>query len=96
MRVLGMSAEAELNHLVAEALREGELDAETLQGLASQLVWRVGRSSDEGPVVVRVGFATSAALFADLPRLKNATDQELEAAAKEGSLRVEWVGQRST
>ena len=88
-------SETDLSHLVTAALGE-RLDAETLNSLASQLVWRVGRSSDDGPVVVRVGFATSAALFAELPRLKNATDQELEAAAQTGELRVEWVGQRSS
>ncbi len=89
-------SEAELSGLVDEALSAAELDAETLSTLASQLVWRVGRTSDDGPVVVRVGFATSAGLFAELPRLKNATDQELEAAAREGNVRVEWVGQRAS
>ena len=71
------------------------IDAKTLDTLASQLVWRIGRSHDDGPIIVRVGFTTQAALFAELPRLKNATDQELKAAAEEGNLRVEWVGQRS-
>ena len=33
-------------------------------------------------------------LFADLPRLKNVTDGELEEAAGAGDLRVEWVGSR--
>ena len=47
---------------------------------------------DDGPVTVRVGFAGSAALFADLPRLKNVSDAELEEAAGAGDLRVEWVG----
>ena len=70
------------------------LSPEQLEGLASQLVWRVGRNGDEGPVTVRVGFATSAALFADLPRLKTASDAELEEAAQTGALRVEWVGTR--
>ena len=89
-------SEADLNQLVGEALSRGDLDAKTLEALASQLVWRIGRTSDDGPVVVRVGFATSAGLFGDLPRLKNATDQELGDAAKEGNVRVEWVGQRSS
>ncbi len=89
-------AEAELSQLVSDALGKNDLDAETLGALASQLVWRVGRTGDDGPVVVRVGFATNAALFGDLPRLKNATDTELEAAAREGNVRVEWVGQRSS
>ena len=89
-------SETDLNQLVGEALSRGDLDAKTLEALASQLVWRIGRTSDDGPVVVRVGFATSAGLFSDLPRLKNATDQELGDAAKEGNVRVEWVGQRSS
>ena len=87
-------SELDLNHALNESLTQSGLGAETLASLASQLVWRIGRTSDEGPVVVRVGFATSAGLFAELPRLKSATDQELEAAAKEGNVRVEWVGQR--
>jgi len=85
---------SDLHTLLQTALSEHDLDAETLDALASQLLWRVGRSGDDGPVTVRVGFAGSAALFAELPRLKSATDAELEAAAKEGSLRVEWVGGR--
>lgn len=89
-------SEADLSQLVSDALGKNDLDAETLAALAAQLVWRIGRTSDDGPVVVRVGFATNAALFGDLPRLKNATDAELERAAQEGDVRVEWVGQRSS
>ena len=86
-----MSALAEqLNEvLAAQGLAPAQLEA-----LAAQLVWRVGRNGDEGPVTVRVGFAGSAALFADLPRLKSASDGELEEAAQTGTLRVEWVGAR--
>lgn len=65
-----------------------------LMQLASQLVWRVGRLGDDGPLTVRVGFATSAATFAELPRLKNVTDAEVEAAIQAGTIRVEWVGNR--
>ncbi len=79
---------------LSEVLAEQGLSPEQLGTLASQLVWRVGRHGDEGPVTVRVGFATSAALFAELPRLKNASDAELEEAAQTGALRVEWVGAR--
>ena len=67
---------------------------EYLQNLASQLVWRIGRGGDDGPVTVRVGLPRSAARFAELPRLKNVTDAELEEAAHEGTLQVEWVGAR--
>ena len=83
-----------LGEQLSEVLAAQGLSPEQLDALASQLVWRVGRNGDEGPVTVRVGFATSAALFADLPRLKNASDAELEEAAQTGALRVEWVGAR--
>lgn len=69
------------------------LPNETVSALASNLLWRLGRSGDDGPVTVRVGFARSATRFAELPRLKAASDAEVETAAEEGSLRVEWVGE---
>ncbi len=65
-----------------------------LDELASNLLWRIGRASDDGPVTVRVGLASSAALFGELPRLRSATDAEVEAAVRDSSLRVEWVGPR--
>lgn len=71
------------------------VDPERLQALAGQLVWRIGRVSEEGPVTVRVGLASSAQLFADLPRLRSASDAELELALEQGELRVEWVGPRT-
>lgn len=71
------------------------LDEELLEQFASQLVWRVGRMNDDGPLIIRVGFADSAQLFAELPRLKNSSDSEVEAAVKEGNIRVEWVGRRA-
>lgn len=85
-------SEADVRRALVEALGEQGLSEETVEGLASQLVWRVGRVSDDSPVTVRVGFASVAALFADLPRLRSATDDEIEEAVAEGSLRVEWVG----
>jgi hypothetical protein len=69
------------------------LEAEALDDLAGALLWRIGRA-DEGPVTVRVGFATSASAFAELPRLRNATEEELAAAIDADELRVEWVGPR--
>jgi len=65
-----------------------------LDELAANLLWRIGRASDDGPVTVRVGLASSAPLFNELPRLRSATDAEVEAAVRESSLRVEWVGPR--
>lgn len=79
-----------------EAARSGEApSAERLEALAGQLVWRIGRVSDEGPVTVRLGLASSAPLFAELPRLRSATDAELQAALDEDEVRVEWVGPRT-
>ncbi len=83
-----------LHHQLGDRLAAQGIAPEQLEALASSLLWRVGRSGDDGPVTVRVGFAGSAALFADLPRLKNVTDGELEEAAGAGDLRVEWVGAR--
>lgn len=84
----------ELEEQLGEVLAAQGVSPGDLGVLASQLVWRVGRSGDEGPVTVRVGFAGSTPLFADLPRLKTASDAELEEAAQTGTLRVEWVGAR--
>ncbi len=71
---------------------EFKLSGEQFELLASQLLWRIGRSGEEGPVTVRLGLAASVSLFADLPRLRSVSDTELEAAIKDGELRVEWVG----
>lgn len=75
-------------------LAEAGLEASQLDGLASSLVWRIGRLSDEAPVTVRIGLARAIPRFADLPRLRSATDQEVEEAATAGELHVEWVGPR--
>lgn len=88
-------SEGDVTRALAAALAEQDLEEETIEALASQLVWRVGRVSDDSPVTVRVGFAGEASLFADLPRLRNASDVEIETALVEGSLRVEWVGPKS-
>jgi hypothetical protein len=80
---------------VRGALDELGLGTDTVDELAGALLWRIGRAIDEGPVTVRVGFATSASLFADLPRLRNATEEELAAAIESDELRVEWVGPRA-
>lgn len=75
-------------------LAEAGVEAAQFEGLASSLVWRIGRLSDEAPVTVRVGLARAIPRFADLPRLRSATDQEIEEAAAAGELQVEWVGPR--
>ena len=81
-----------LQRQLAEILAAQGVAPEQVEVLASQLLWRVGRNGDDGPVTVRLGYASSAALFAELPRLKSASDAELEEAAHAGALRVEWVG----
>ena len=80
---------------VRGALDDLGLATEALEDLAGALLWRIGRAADDGPVTVRVGFATSAALFAELPRLRNATEEELAGAIDADELRVEWVGPRA-
>jgi hypothetical protein len=87
--------EAFVAHRLREVLLEHALPAEAIDQFAGALLWRIGRLSDEDPVTVRVGFATSAAAFADLPRLRNASDEELLTAVEEETLRVEWVGPRT-
>lgn len=76
-----------------EELPEGNsIDFSALEALASNLVWRVGRLSEDAPVTVRIGLASSVKLFNDLPKLRSATDSELESAIRDKALRVEWVG----
>jgi hypothetical protein len=87
-------SEANVRDRTREVLAASGLDAAALEDLAGQLVWRIGRVSDDGPVTVRVALASSAALFQELPRLRTASDNEIEAAVDDNSLRVEWVGVR--
>ncbi len=84
--------ETEIKEFVLNAATEQSLEDNTLEGLASQLLWRIGRIVDDGPVVVRIGYATNAKRFAEMPRLKSVTDMELEEAMVERSFHVEWVG----
>ena len=79
---------------VKAVIEELGLDADQFDSLAGSLVWRIGRLSDDTPVTVRLGTTAALERFAELPRLRNATDQELEEAIAEGSLHVEWVGPR--
>ena len=85
---------SDLEQRTMERLEGTGVSSEDLDALASQLLWRVGRVADDGPVTVRVGFATSASLFADLPKLRSASDAEIEQSVQDGTLRVEWVGYR--
>jgi hypothetical protein len=87
--------EAEVNARLVEVLAGTGLSEGSVEALAGQLVWRIGRLADDSPVTVRVGLANSAHLFSELPRLRNATDGELDAALQDGTLRIEWVGPRA-
>jgi hypothetical protein len=62
-----------------------------LDGLSNQLVWKMGKEEGSERVVVRVGYASATGSFAELPRLRSATDAELGEAAKQGELIVEWI-----
>jgi hypothetical protein len=87
-------SEGDVQERVSELLSGTGVSLGQLDDLAGQLLWRIGRVSDEGPVTVRVGLASSAGLFHELPRLRTASDSEIEAAVEENALRVEWVGPR--
>ena len=70
------------------------VDLGMLDELGNQLLWRIGRLTDDSPVTVRVGFASSAEHFGHLPRLRSASEEEVEAALADNTVRVEWVGPR--
>ena len=76
----------------SKLLADTGLDDKTVEQLAGSLVWRVGRLTDESPLTVRVGLATHVHLFSELPKLRNASDSEIEAALAENDIRIEWVG----
>lgn len=86
--------ESSIRSSIDTALEEAAVSRDSLESLAANLVWRIGRVSDDGPVTIRVGLASSSGLFVDLPRLRSASDSEIEAAVRDGDLRVEWVGVR--
>lgn len=62
-----------------------------LEGLSNQLVWKMGKEEGSERVVVRVGYASATGSFAELPRLRSATDAEFSDAAKHNELVVEWI-----
>lgn len=86
--------ETEISEQISRVLQDTEVSADSVAALAGQLVWRIGRLGDDSPVTVRVGLTNSAHLFGELPRLRSASDAEVEEALLEGELRVEWVGPR--
>ncbi|WP_425146292.1 DUF3248 domain-containing protein [Deinococcus sp.] len=62
-----------------------------LEALGGQLVWRIGKDDLSDEVVVRLGFASATPRFAHLPRLRSASDQELQAALDADRVVIEWV-----
>lgn len=62
-----------------------------LERLGTHLVWRIGKTESGEALVVRLGLAHATANFANLPRLHNASDEDIEALVKAGQVRVEWV-----
>jgi hypothetical protein len=99
-----MSDDREPNTTADEAdwldvLDDGDEDEEqdltvepaVLEGLGNQLVWKMGKEEGSERVIVRVGYASSTRSFADLPRLRGATDAEVADAARQGDLIVEWI-----
>ncbi|MDX2003698.1 MAG: DUF3248 domain-containing protein [Meiothermus sp.] len=59
--------------------------------LGNHLVWRIGKAENEEMLVVRVGFAGAASEFSHLPKLHNASDEEISALKDAGKIRIEWV-----
>ncbi|MBB6100106.1 hypothetical protein HNR42_003571 [Deinobacterium chartae] len=62
-----------------------------LDTLAGQLVWKIGKDELGDELIVRVGYASSAPHFARLPRLRAASDADVQAALQRGEYVVEWV-----
>ena len=87
-------SDAYLQAQLTETLAQLGVERAALEELASNLLWRMGKQADDGPVTVRVGLASSAELFQHLQRLRGASDAEVEAAVRDGTIRVEWVGPR--
>ncbi|MDE0527943.1 MAG: DUF3248 domain-containing protein [Truepera sp.] len=84
--------EQALKAMVREALRGRGLSDKQVDNLGEQLLWRIGREGDEGPLTVRVGLASSAPLFAEMSRLRSASEAEILMAVESKAIRVEWVG----
>jgi len=84
--------EQEMKTIVSNAAKAKGLEDKQLEQLANQLLWRIGRSHDDGPIIIRLGYATFARRFADLPKLRNVSDLEIEQALRQHNLQVEWVG----
>ncbi|AFZ66629.1 DUF3248 domain-containing protein [Deinococcus peraridilitoris] len=65
--------------------------SDQLEQLGGHLVWRVGKHEASDDVVVRLGYASSTPRFAHLPRLRSASDSELQDALERGAIMIEWV-----
>ncbi|ADV68649.1 DUF3248 domain-containing protein [Deinococcus maricopensis] len=67
-----------------------ELQAQ-LETLGGHLVWRIGKDEASEDVIVRVGYASATPRFAFLPRLRAASDAEVQDALARGAVVIEWV-----
>lgn len=65
--------------------------AEQLEVLGGQLVWRIGKDDSSDEVVVRLGYASATPRFAHLPRLRSASDDDLQEALAKNAVVIEWV-----
>ncbi|WP_293914847.1 DUF3248 domain-containing protein [Deinococcus sp.] len=66
-------------------------NAEQLELLGGQLVWRIGKDDSSDEVVVRLGYASATPRFAHLPRLRSASDDDLQEALAKNAVVIEWV-----
>jgi hypothetical protein len=62
-----------------------------LERLGEYLIWKIGKDEQEEVLVVRTGMVSASGRFAQLPRLRSASDQDVERLMQEGRVRVEWV-----
>ncbi|WP_420595068.1 DUF3248 domain-containing protein [Deinococcus sp.] len=65
--------------------------AAQLEALGGQLVWRIGKDDTNDEVVVRLGYASATPRFAHLPRLRSASDDDLQDALSRNAVVIEWV-----
>lgn len=75
---------------MTEASDPGQLMRQ-LEALGGQLVWRIGKDEVSEQVVVRLGYASATPRFSFLPRLRSASDSELQEAVAEKRVVIEWV-----
>ncbi|MFN8509157.1 MAG: DUF3248 domain-containing protein [Deinococcaceae bacterium] len=63
----------------------------TLDLLANNLVWRLGKDEDSEQLIIRVGFASSAPRFSEHSKLRSISDAEVQSAIAQDNYRIEWI-----